>query len=171
MERWENLTGYKKHEIVGKRSCSILQQSNGSSDASASSRSRNRKDMNQLMGPVLFQRPSCAMVVNYTKTGRRFRQYVTIYPLSTDSNVTHYFGLTTFVQWLGQNDENKDQTTAKKPPQQQATKHTNNTKDGSSQESSSSASINPNSTSSSNNTISSIDAVASSNLKRKKPSK
>ena len=129
--------------------------------------------MNQLMGPVLFQRPSCAMVVNYTKTGRRFRQYVTIYPLSTDSNVTHYFGLTTFVQWLDQiDDENKDETTAKKPPpQQQATKNTNNTKDGSSQESSSSASINPNSTSSSNNTISSIDAVASSNLKRKKPSK
>ena len=170
-ERWENLTGYKKHEVVGNRSCSILQQSNGSSDASASSRSRNRKDMNQLMGPVLFQRPSCAMVVNYTKTGRRFRQYVTIYPLSTDSNVTHYFGLTTFVQWLGQNDENKDQTMAKKPPQQQATKNTNNTKDGSSQESSSSASADPRSTSSINNTISSTDALAPSNLKRKKPSK
>lgn len=114
VDRGQYPDGKIKFEVVGKRSCSILQQSNSSSDASsASSRSRNRKDMNQLMGPVLFQRPSCAMVVNYTKTGRRYWQYVTIYPLSTDSNVTHYFGLTTFVHWLGQYDKKKEQMTAR----------------------------------------------------------
>ena len=122
-ERWENLTGYKGHEVVGKRSCSILQQSGttATSDASGSeAREKSRKEMNQLMGPVLFQRPSCAMITNYTKSGRRYRQYVTIYPLSTDSNVTHYFGLTTFVQWMDQidetrNDKSEQQQSSQKP--------------------------------------------------------
>jgi len=111
-ERWENLTGFKGQEVVGKRSCSILQSPGGSSsiDPSALTKEKNRKEMNQLMGPVLFQRPSCSMVTNYTKTGRRYKQYVTIYPLSTDSNVTHYFGSTTFVQWLDDQSEGQGQT-------------------------------------------------------------
>jgi len=92
-ERWEKLTGYLGAEVVGKKSCSILQ---GADTA--------EKDLNQLMGPVMFKRPACAMLTNYTKTGRRFRNYVTIYPLSTDSNISHYFGLTTFVQWIDADD-------------------------------------------------------------------
>jgi len=94
-ERWENLTGYTREEVVGKRSCSILQR-NGADTAHRS----NDGEVEKLMGPVLFQRPSCAMLMNYTKSGRRYRQYLTIYPLSTDSNISHYFGLTTFVQWM-----------------------------------------------------------------------
>ena len=87
--RWEQMTGYKSEEVVGKASCSILQGADSS-----------RKEIEQLMSPVLYKRPSCAMLTNYTKSGRKFRQYITIYPLSTDSNITHYLGLTTFVQWL-----------------------------------------------------------------------
>merc|ERR1711862_573017 len=59
-----------------------------------------QKELNQLMAPILYKRPSCAMVTNYTKSGRKFRHYVTIYLLSTDSNISHYFGITTFVEFL-----------------------------------------------------------------------
>jgi PAS domain S-box-containing protein len=92
-ERWENLTGYARSEVVGKKSCSILQRQDHR-------RHEENGELDRLMGPVLFQRPSCAMLTNYTKCGRRYRQYVTIYLLSTDSNISHYFGLTTFVQWM-----------------------------------------------------------------------
>jgi len=87
-ERWEKLTGFKSGEVVG-RSCSILQGFD-----------TTRKELNQLMAPTLYKRPSCAMVTNYTKSGRKFRHYVTIYPLSTDSNISHFFGITTFVEFL-----------------------------------------------------------------------
>lgn len=88
-DRWEKLTGYKRQDVVGKVSCSILQGTH-----------TTRREVDRLMGPVLFQRPSCAMLTNYTKSGRRYRHYLTIFPLSTDSNISHYFGLTTFVQWM-----------------------------------------------------------------------
>jgi PAS domain S-box-containing protein len=88
-ERWEKLTGYKSEEVVGKSSCSILQ-----------GKDTTNEDLDMLMRPVLFKRPSCAMVTNYTKSGRRYRGYLTLYPLSTDSKISHYLGLTTFVQWI-----------------------------------------------------------------------
>jgi PAS domain S-box-containing protein len=95
-ERWENLTGYKGADVVGKCSCGILQGANTS-----------RKELKHLMSPVLFKRPSCGMLTNYTKNGRRFRSYITIYPLSTDSTISHYFGLTTFVQWIDADEPTK----------------------------------------------------------------
>ena len=98
--RWENLTGYSREEVIGKKSCSILQQQKQEGAKRNMHKHSDVKELDTLMGPVLFQRPSCAMLTNYTKTGRRYRQYITIYPLSTDSNITHYFGLTTFVQWM-----------------------------------------------------------------------
>lgn len=88
-DRWENLTGYIGADVVGKHSCRILQGSD-----------TGRKEIDDLMSPVLFHRPSCGMITNYTKNRRRYRSYVTLYPLSTDSTVSHYFGLTTFVQWI-----------------------------------------------------------------------
>ena len=107
-DRWEKLTGYTRQEVVGLRSCSILQGvksscNNNSDDAESTA---IRREIDLLMGPVLFQRPSCAMMTNYTKSGRRYRQYLSIYPLSTDSNISHYVGLTTFVQWIDNDDDN-----------------------------------------------------------------
>ncbi|KAL7430400.1 hypothetical protein ACHAXM_004478 [Skeletonema potamos] len=93
--RWEKLTGYKSEEVVGKSSCSILQ-----------GKDTTNEDLDLLMRPVLFKRPSCAMVTNYTKSGRRYRGYLTLYPLSTDSKISHYLGLTTFVQWIDKVGEN-----------------------------------------------------------------
>jgi PAS domain S-box-containing protein len=93
-ERWEKLTGYKSEEVVGKASCSILQGDD-----------TTKEELDLLMRPVLFKRPSCAMVTNYTKSGRRYRSYLTLYPLSTDSKISHYLGLTTFVHWIDREDE------------------------------------------------------------------
>jgi len=93
-DRWENLTGYNREEVMGKKSCSILQRKKH--------KQGDDEELERLMRPLLFQRPSCAMLTNYTKCGRRYRQYITIYPLSTDSNISHYFGLITFVQWMDQ---------------------------------------------------------------------
>jgi len=104
-ERWENLTGYTQAEVVGKKSCLILQQRPDVAQSKMATTpgitvQGSDGELDKLMGPVLFQRPSCAMLTNYTNCGRRYRQYLTIYPLSTDSNISHYFGLTTFVQWM-----------------------------------------------------------------------
>lgn len=115
-ERWENLTGYKRSEVVGKHSCSILQGA-VSDGTRAGMTQQQRKEIDQLMGPVLFKRPSCAMLTNCTKSGRRYRQYVTIYPLSTDSNISHYFGLTTFVQWMDAPPPDKGLRTMNDPSQ------------------------------------------------------
>eukprot|EP00984_Skeletonema_dohrnii_P032894 scaffold27955_cov119-Skeletonema_dohrnii-CCMP3373.AAC.2 len=95
-QRWEKLTGYKSEEVVGKSSCLILQGNDTTNE-----------ELDLLMRPVLFKRPSCAMVTNYTKSGRRYRGYLMLYPLSTDSIISHYLGLTVFVQWIDKEDETK----------------------------------------------------------------
>jgi PAS domain S-box-containing protein len=108
-EEWENLTGYKSAEVVGKCSCSILQGAD-----------TTQKELSQLMSPVLFKRPSCGMLTNYTKSGRRYRTYITLYPLSTDSTVSHYFGLTTFVQWIDAAEEMPDNQQSHNKGEQEA---------------------------------------------------
>lgn len=95
-ERWEKLTGYKSEEVVGKSSCSILQGDDTTNE-----------ELDLLMRPVMFKRPSSAMVTNYTKSGRRYRGYLMLYPLSTDSIISHYLGLTVYVQWIDKVDETK----------------------------------------------------------------
>lgn len=117
-ERWENLTGFTGVEVVGKCSCSVLQGPDTS-----------RNELGNLMSPVLFKRTSCGMLTNYTKNRRRYKSYITLYPLSTDSTVSHYLGLTTFVQWL-----DPDDTLAQK---------SKNDKNGSGGDSSSSSSKRP----------------------------
>ena len=116
-DRWEKLTGYTQQEVVGKRSCSILQgkfhHANNAKCNNVDVEEANKKELDKLMGPLMFQHPSCAMLTNYTKFGRRYKQYLTIYPLSTDSNILHYFGLTTFVQWMDDEDDDADYSPAR----------------------------------------------------------
>eukprot|EP00986_Skeletonema_menzelii_P021136 scaffold33334_cov325-Skeletonema_menzelii.AAC.1 len=95
-ERWEKLTGYKSEDVVGKSTCSILQGDDTTNE-----------ELDLLMRPVLFKRPSSAMITNYTKSGRRYRGYLMLYPLSTDSIISHYLGLTVYVQWMDKEDEKK----------------------------------------------------------------
>lgn len=95
---WEEMTGFKAEDVVGKASCRILQGQESS-----------RKSIDDLMSEVRFKRPAAAVLLNYTKQGKMFRNFLNVYPLSTDSKITHYVALTEHSDQL---DSVPDQTTA-----------------------------------------------------------
>jgi len=80
---WEEMTGYKAENVVGRASCRILQ-----------GQETNRSGLEYLMSEVRFKRPAFTVLVNYTQQGNLFRNYMNLYPLSTDSKITHYVALT-----------------------------------------------------------------------------
>jgi PAS domain S-box-containing protein len=80
---WEEMTSWTSEEVVGKHSCKILQGDE-----------TEEKTVEALICHVQFQRPSTAAFLNYDRYGRKFRHFMNVYPLSTDSKITHYFGLT-----------------------------------------------------------------------------
>jgi len=80
--KWEEMTGYKADVVVGKKSCRILQGPNTDSDRVA-----------KLMLNIRFTLPDSTRLLNYTKDGNMFWNYLYLYPLSTDSKITHYLGL------------------------------------------------------------------------------
>lgn len=84
---WEEMTGYSAEEVVGKASCSILQAPD-----------MDRKPLVELMREVRFKRPASALLVNRNKSGMDFTNYLVVYPLSTDSRITYFLGLTTFTK-------------------------------------------------------------------------
>lgn len=83
---WEEMTGYKAEEVVGKTSCRILEGEE--TDPTA---------VEVLMNEIRFKRPASAMIINCKKNGERFRNFFLEYPLSTDSRITHYLRLSTHV--------------------------------------------------------------------------
>mmetsp|Transcript_20740 Transcript_20740/g.25684 ORF Transcript_20740/g.25684 Transcript_20740/m.25684 type:complete len:390 (-) Transcript_20740:223-1392(-) len=82
-QNWEEMTGYKAEEVVGKHSCNILQGN-----------ATNGNSVRELMQDVMFKRPAMAQFVNYTKTADKFHHHLSVYPLSSDSKITHCLGLT-----------------------------------------------------------------------------
>lgn len=84
---WEEMTGYKAREVVGKVSCAILQGA-----------PTERQVISDLMEEVRFRRPGMAHVTNVTKSGTVFRHSILVFPLSTDSRVTHYVALSNHVE-------------------------------------------------------------------------
>lgn len=86
---WEEMTGHKAENVVNKASCRILQGSE-----------TDQKSLGKLMSEVRFKRPVSGTILNYTQSGRGFRNFMLLYPLSTDSKITHYLGLTTHIEWL-----------------------------------------------------------------------
>ena len=83
---WEEMTGYSAEEVVGKESCSILQKKQSKS-----------KILQAMMEEIHFKRPTSAMLVNYKKSGEHFRHFILLFPLSTDSRITHYLSLSYYV--------------------------------------------------------------------------
>jgi PAS domain S-box-containing protein len=81
---WEDMTGYSAEDVVGKASCRILQ-----------GQETDKKELEKLMNSIRYKRPASGLLVNYTKGGVHFRNHLTLYPLSTDSKITHYVALTT----------------------------------------------------------------------------
>jgi PAS domain S-box-containing protein len=88
---WEEMTGYKAEEVVGKASCRILEGEE--TDPTA---------VEVLMNEIRFKRPASAMIINCKKSGERFRNFFLAYPLSTDSRITHYLRLSTHVDTVGE---------------------------------------------------------------------
>lgn len=80
---WEDMTGFKAENVVGRASCRILQ-----------GQETSRSSLEQLMSEVRFKRPAFTVLLNYTQEGKLFRNYLNLYPLSADSKITHYVALT-----------------------------------------------------------------------------
>jgi PAS domain S-box-containing protein len=91
-QQWENMTGYKAEEVVGKASCSVLQGP-----------MTNKGALQELMNEVRFKRAASVMLMNYTKDGEQFRNFIVVFPLSTDSRITHYLALTSFMERVNDN--------------------------------------------------------------------
>jgi len=89
---WEEMTAWKSEEVVGKMSCKILQGER-----------TERVALESLMSNILYQRPLLASLTNYDKNGQLFRNFINIYPLSTDSKITHYLGVTVHCERLTPN--------------------------------------------------------------------
>ena len=85
---WEEMTGYKAEEVVGKASCRLLE----GEDTEAAA-------VESLMTEVRFKRPASAMIIRYKKNGERFQDFFHAYPLSTDSRITHYLFLSSHIQY------------------------------------------------------------------------
>jgi len=88
--RWEEMTGWKAEDVVGKVSCKILQ-----------GKCTERTLLMELMSNIRYKRSTSAILTNYTRGRRRlFRNFINCYPLSTDSKISHYLALTVHFEWL-----------------------------------------------------------------------
>mmetsp|Transcript_1668 Transcript_1668/g.4313 ORF Transcript_1668/g.4313 Transcript_1668/m.4313 type:complete len:568 (-) Transcript_1668:166-1869(-) len=83
---WEEMSGYKAEEVVGRTSCRILE--GGQTDANA---------VEIFMDEIRFKRPTSAMILHYKSSHERFKNFFTAYPLSSDSRITHYLIFTSHV--------------------------------------------------------------------------
>jgi hypothetical protein len=83
---WEDMSGYKAEEVVGRSSCRILEGEQ--SDANAAE---------VFMDEIRFKRPTSAMILHYKKSSERFKNFFLAYPLSTDSRITHYLIFTSHI--------------------------------------------------------------------------
>jgi PAS domain S-box-containing protein len=85
---WEDMTGYAADQVVGKASCAILQGA-----------STDRKSLVDMMEEVRYKRPAFSTLINYKKTGAVFRNFLFLYPLSTDSRISHYLAVTEHAEY------------------------------------------------------------------------
>lgn len=82
---WTEMTGYTAEEVVRKHSCSLLQPSH-----------MDKKSLKGLMQELRHKRPASAALDNVTKSGAIFTNFLTVVPLSTDSRIAYFLGLTEF---------------------------------------------------------------------------
>lgn len=82
---WEDMTGFKAEDVVGRASCRVLQ-----------GKETETSNLDLLMSDVNHKRPTNIALTNYTKSGKRFQNHINVFPLSTDSEITHYIALTTY---------------------------------------------------------------------------
>lgn len=83
---WEQMTGYQANLVMNAHSPKLLQVPCN----------ENAKKIEQIMTCILFRR--CAdirNIVNTTKHSKRFRHSFNLFPLSSDSRITHYLSVST----------------------------------------------------------------------------
>ena len=80
---WEMMTGYSAEDVVGKVGFAKLQ-----------ARQANDKKVEELMQEIRFKRPASACLVQAKQNGETFEQFFVLYPLSTDSRITHFVAIT-----------------------------------------------------------------------------
>merc|ERR1712048_717735 len=85
-------TGYKSEDVVGKDSCRILHGPKTAIDP-------------DFMENIHHKRPASTRMLNYNKQSKPFEHFIHVFPLSTDSKITHYLGLTCYARFY-KNDEN-----------------------------------------------------------------
>ena len=83
---WEDMSGYKADEVVGRTSCRILEGEQTDSNA-----------VEVFMDEIRYKRPTSAMILHYKKSHERFKNFFTAYPLSTDSRITHFLIFTSHI--------------------------------------------------------------------------
>lgn len=82
---WETMTGYRAEEVVGRASCAILQAPD-----------MDKTSLTQMMEEVRYNRPASALLANRRKSGEDFTNFLVVYPLSTDSRISYFLGLTLY---------------------------------------------------------------------------
>jgi PAS domain S-box-containing protein len=97
---WEQMTGYTAEDVVGKASCRVLQ-----------GQDTDHQVVDSLMNEIRYKRPASAMILNYSREGKAFRNFLSFFPLSTDSKITHYVALTSHID-----DKNINSTSNKVAP-------------------------------------------------------
>jgi len=90
---WENMTGYSANEVIGKHTPRILQ-----------GKATNQNTLGDIMEAIRYRRPCQVPLLNYTKSGKKFMNFLSVYPLSTDSKITHYLGLSNNAEQLDEED-------------------------------------------------------------------
>lgn len=93
---WENMSGYSASEVIGKTTPRILQ-----------GKETNQTTVQEIMAAIRHRRPCQVTLLNYTKNGKKFLNFLSVYPLSTDSKITHYLGLSHHVQTLDEEEKKK----------------------------------------------------------------
>lgn len=83
---WEEMTGYKAEDVVGKSSFRLLE-----------GEGTDPRSVESLLNEIRYKRPASAMLSHYRITGETFKNFFIAYPLSTDSKITHYLHLSTYV--------------------------------------------------------------------------
>ena len=87
-KRWEELTGYSAKEVVGLKSCQILQDAH-----------RTQRDTVQsLQSDIRHRRSACVNLTNRHKDGTFFTHTLVLFPLSTESRIAYFAGFSLHVR-------------------------------------------------------------------------
>lgn len=87
---FEKLTGYSKHEILG-RNCRFLQAPDGEVGAGVKRKYVDDDTVSYLKQQMDLRKEAQASLINYRKGGQPFMNLLTVIPITWDSDEIAYF--------------------------------------------------------------------------------